>query len=134
MLALQISIVAVVVGILMVVIYNNSNSYSELIEVASGLLIALGSVFTLCFGVAGLVVQLREETGYQNALYERSVLVYRMENGELSGNEMLYTQIMEFNNELRTTKRWSENAWFGMMYNEKIATIDYIEIPGVRLE
>jgi hypothetical protein len=57
-----------------------------------------------------------------------------MENGELSGNEMLYTQIMEFNNELRTTKRWSENAWVGMMYNEKIATIDYIEIPGVRLE
>ena len=134
MLALQISIVAVVAGILMAVIYNNSNSYSELIEIAAGVLIALGSVFTLCFGVAGLVVHLREETGYQNALYERSVLVYRMENGELSGNEMLYTQIMEFNNELRITKRWSENAWVGMMYNEKIATIDYIEIPGVRLE
>lgn len=134
MLALQISIVAVVAGIFMVVIYNNSNSYSELIEIASGVLIALGSVFTLCFGITGLVVQLREETGYQNALYERSVLVYRMENEELSGNEMLYTQIMEFNNELRTTKRWSENEWVGMMYNEKIATIDYIEIPGVRLE
>lgn len=134
MLALQISIVAVVVGILMAVIYNNSKSYSELIEIASGVLIALGSVFTLCFGVAGLVEQLRKDTGYQNALYERSVLVYRMENEELSGNEMLYTQIMEFNNELRTIKRWSENTWVGMLYNEKIATIDYIEIPGVCLE
>lgn len=75
-------------------------------------------------------VQINRDIDYQNKLYERTTLEYRIENEDAhtTGNELLYRDIVEFNNDLRTTKKWANNPWVSWFWNGDIATIDYIEI------
>ena len=75
-------------------------------------------------------VQINRDVDYQNTLYERTTLEYRIENEDAhtTGNELLYRDIVNFNNSLRTTKKWANNPWVNWFFNGDIATIDYIEI------
>ena len=89
-------------------------------------------------GIAALIVSLvvickvqaNRDIDYQNKLYERTTLEYRIENEDAhtTGNELLYRDIVEFNNDLRMTKKWAKNPWVNWFWNGDIATIDYIEI------
>ena len=93
------------------------------------------------FGSFGLFIclggiaseQIPAENEYQKAMYQKEVLEYRLENKDenIVGNELLYGDIIEFNNNLRDVKKWSANPWTNWFNNAKIATIDYIEIPGL---
>lgn len=85
--------------------------------------------FFVCVLIA-MIAQIPKENNYQKAIYEREILVYRLKHKEenIVGNEMLYSEIIDFNNELRTIKRYSNNLWVGLFFNDKIATIEYIEI------
>lgn len=69
---------------------------------------------------------------YQNTLHEREVIEYRLDHMEenIVGNEMLYNDIVEFNNMLRSQKKWANNPWTSWFNNEKIAALDYIELSG----
>lgn len=71
------------------------------------------------------------EMNYDNTLYEKQVLEYRLEtkSENLTGNELLYSEIVEFNNDLRKVKRYANSSWTSWFYNPKIAAMDYIEIP-----
>lgn len=68
---------------------------------------------------------------YENKLYEREVLEYRLESADnnITGNELLYNDIVAFNNTLRATKKHAGNPWLSWFSNQKIASIDYIELP-----
>ena len=92
-----------------------------------GAVIALVSVVFLLANISSYDVE------YQNTLHEREMLEYRIEHMEenITGNEMLYNDIVEFNNELRSVKKWANNPWTNWFNNEKVASIDYIEIPGL---
>jgi hypothetical protein len=46
----------------------------------------------------------------------------------ITGNEMLYNDIVAFNNELRNVKKWANNPWTNWFNNQDIASIDYIEL------
>lgn len=122
---------AVIVGGVLLVVYVHGRHIPEIVGGLGAVFVTVMGVALICTGAAALVEETGEDQAYQETLYERQVLIYRIENKELSGNEMLYTQIMDFNNKLRREKRWSANEWIGVMYNEKIATIDYIKIPGM---
>ncbi len=93
------------------------------------ILCVLGFVGLFTSAFLGLRVQIAKDTDYQAALNEREALVYRLEHREanLVGNEMLYSEITEFNNSLLVTKKWADSPWLGCFYNEKIADLDYIE-------
>ena len=67
---------------------------------------------------------------YQNALHQKEMLEYRIEHMEdnITGNEMLYNDIVEFNNELRNTKKWANNPWTNWFNNQDIAAMDYVEL------
>ena len=67
---------------------------------------------------------------YQNTLHKKEMLEYRIEHIEenITGNEMLYNDIVEFNNELRNTKKFANNLWTNLFSNKDIAAIDYIEL------
>ena len=96
-----------------------------------GIVLVLLMSLTLIFcGVFIIGVQTARDIDYQNALYEREMLEYRIEHMEenIVGNEMLYNDIVGFNNRLRTTKKWANNPWTSWFYNKKIAEIDYVEI------
>ena len=69
---------------------------------------------------------------YQNTLHEREVIEYRLDHMEenITGNEMLYNDIVKFNNMLRSQKKWANNPWTSWFNNKKIAALNYIELGG----
>jgi hypothetical protein len=94
------------------------------------LLIVMGIVaglFTCGFAISNAVTY---DLNYQNALHEKEMLEYRIEHMEenITGNEMLYNDIVEFNNELRNVKKWANNPWTNWFNNQGVASIDYIEL------
>lgn len=95
--------------------------------------IAFGVVASLSGGIIAMWVQVNKDIDYQNALHDREVLVYRLEHQEenLVGNELLYAEIVDFNNRLRFEKKWANNLWVGVFNNELIADLDYIEYKEV---
>ena len=90
----------------------------------------IGGTFLVTTLTLIALVQIPAETDYQKAVYQKEILEYRLENANenIVGNELLYNDIVEFNNNLISVKKWSKNYWVNWFYNAKIATIDYIKI------
>lgn len=93
---------------------------------------AAGLLLSLLSGVVALGNAARYDLDYQNALHEREVIEYRLDHmsENITGNEMLYNDIVEFNNMLRSQKKWANNPWTSWFNNKKIAALDYIELGG----
>ena len=87
----------------------------------------IASIFSTAFIVGNAI---HCDLNYQNTLHEKEMLEYRIEHMEenITGNEMLYNDIVEFNNSLRSVKKWANNPWTNWFYNQDIATIDYVEL------
>lgn len=96
------------------------------------LLTVSGILSSIIVGTLIIGTQINKDVEYQNALYEKEVLEYRIEEADsnIVGNELLYGDIVEFNNKLRTIKKWANNPWTNWFFNEDLATIDYVEING----
>lgn len=75
------------------------------------------------------VVQIPKQAKYEKAVMRREMLEYRLEHkeDEQSGNELLYSDILQFNQNLYSAKKWSKNLWVNWFWNEKIAELDYID-------
>lgn len=123
-----ITIGLLVAGIILFIVYNNTNC-GEWIFGAS--IFSIVASVIIGFFVAVIIIDTHAGSyiKYQNKLYEKKVLEYRINNMEdnIVGNEMIYNDIVEFNNELRSIKKWANNPWTNWFYNKDIATIDYIE-------
>lgn len=107
-----------------------SYSVRDIIETIGIAFVVIGilcSIFTSAFIMTNVITY---DVSYQNVLHEREMLEYRIEHMEenITGNEMLYNDIVEFNNELRETKKWANNPWTNWFNNEDIASLDYIEL------
>ena len=92
-----------------------------------------GSVAAVGVCVTSVIgTQVTTDVNYQNKLEEKMMLEYRLEKGDtIPGNELLYTQIVEFNNDLRNTKKWANSLWTNWFNNQKIAEMDYIVISDM---
>ena len=100
-------------------------------------LIIVGAIANITSGVGLIVNGTTKTADYENMAYEKTVLEYRLQqvdNGEsVIGNELVYNDIVKFNNNLRSIKRWANNPWTSWYNNDKIANnIDYIEIPNMK--
>lgn len=105
-------------------------TYSDL-AFGIGIMFAIIAFFAVLFVVIGIIdIQVTGDIHYQNKLHEREMLEYRIGHMEenITGNEMLYNDIVEFNNELRNTKKWANNPWTSWFNNQDIASVDYIEL------
>lgn len=125
-----VAILAIGIGL---VIYGNKHCYSDAPEVIGVILIFL-AVFASFFVIGFLIgAHADADIDYQDKLYEKEMLEYRINNADenIVGNEMLYNDIVEFNNELRRTKKFINSPWLNWFNNAKIASMDYIEIPGL---
>ena len=94
-------------------------------------------IFILPAGITtGIAIntKIHKEENYTQAIYKRQVIEYRLEKQDenLVGNELLFEDIVSYNNMLRQHKRFSNNCWLNWFYNDKIATIEYIELDGVK--
>ena len=95
-------------------------------------------MFVVLFGIALaveipiiLVEQISAQKNYEKFLIEKEMLEYRLENDNLGiGNELLYKDIVEFNQELKDIKYYANNPWTNWFVNGYIAEIDYIELEG----
>ena len=119
-----ISIIICVVG---------TKCYNEGVSILSMLsAIVFGCAFIVATVIA-LTVQIPKNKDYEQSVYEKSVIEYRLEHQQdnIVGNELLYNDIVSYNNHLRAHKRYSDNFMLNLFYNDKIATIEYISIEGV---
>lgn len=111
-----------------IVVINTHDNFVEILSVSTLIvsLIMLVVALALCGNE-----KLNGDIEYKNAYYQREVLEYRLENIEKNnvGNEYLYNDIVEFNNSLRSTKKWANNSWTNWFNNQRIAELDYIELP-----
>lgn len=125
-------LILLVVSIIVLVI-NECNWWSDVVNIICIITIILSGMGNLFCGGLALRTQIPKQKNYEEALYRKQVIEYRLKNQHqnLIGNELLYNDIVEFNNELRVHKRYSDSFWIGAFHNDKIATIDYIEIDGV---
>lgn len=96
--------------------------------IAVSFVAAIG-VACCCFGAFFNAVS--KETSYQNKLYEKEVIEYRVEHitEDIVGNELLFNDIVEFNNNLRSAKKWANNPWTNIFWNKDVASMDYIALP-----
>lgn len=133
MLIVIISIVLLIIGILGLIAYNNDwfdiRYNFDFVEFVSIILICIFG-FALIFEIPiVLAEQIPAQKNYEKFLIEKEMLEYRLENDNLGiGNELLYKDIVEFNQELKDIKYYANNPWTNWFVNGYIAEIDYIEI------
>ena len=103
-----------------------ANSYLNLI---CEMFLLIGSIATIMCSAAMLCNASNMQIDYEKALYTKKTIEYRIEHQEdnIVGNELLYNDIIGFNNALRSTKYWTNNPWTSWFNNDKIAQLDYIE-------
>lgn len=120
----------VIIGIICIIV---GNYYSSEGLFLSGLFTTIVSILILVTFIGMIIgANATANIDYQNKLHERDMLEYRIEHMEenITGNEMLYNDIVEFNNNLRTTKKWANSPWTNWFNNQKIASMDYIELEN----
>lgn len=123
-----------VLGIILTIIYNKVDFQSwkvrDAIDYAKFAMFFAGIIVTATCLFVIFLNAMTYDTEYQNMLYTRDVLEYRIEHmsENVTGNEMLYNDIVEFNNELRSVKKWANNPWSNWFVNQDVATIDYVEL------
>ena len=122
----------VVIGIIFVIISKKTQNWNtkEWTSFVGCFLAVVGIVASLFIAASIISKTITCELKYQNVMYEKEMLEYRIEHMEenITGNEMLYNDIVKFNNELRNTKKWANSPWTNWFNNQDIASIDYIEL------
>ena len=126
----------IVIGIILAIIddkvYIKNYESRNAIECLKFVFIIFGIVMTIVTSTFVLVNVSTYDVDYQNMLHKREMLEYRIDHMEdnITGNEMLYNDIVEFNNELRSEKKWALNPWTDWFNNKDVASIDYIELDS----
>lgn len=132
MIVTLIFITMLIIGIALCLTYCNS-------KWAPGWFDSAG-ITCLIIGTAGTILSLAIILGniavvdinYDKKLAERQMLEYRIEHYENTvGNELLYSDILKFNNDLRGTKRFANSPWLSWFNNWKIAELDYISVEEI---
>ena len=77
-------------------------------------------------GIAAVVTECEESVVYENAIAEYNMLQYRLEHQE--NDAMLYSDIVKFNERMRTNARWARNPFVSVWYYQRCADIPLIEI------
>lgn len=127
MLITIISIIVFVVGIGFLVWASKSDfDWLEYVGVPISLVGMVGIL--VCVILIGLV-QPTKQIDCEKMLYKKEVLEYRVEHQEdnIVGNELLYQDIIEFNNQLRNDKRLANNIWTNWFANDLVAAIEYVD-------
>lgn len=125
-----------VVGIIVAIVRKNvcfkSWETYEKLEWIQFPALFIGSIITFVCAIMILINASMYDVEYQNTLHTREMLEYRIEHMEenITGNEMLYNDIVEFNNELRQTKNFADSPWINWFCNQGIASVDYIELDS----
>lgn len=103
--------------------------FDENLDVLAILTTVTGAAALLICSLFAIITVCTKDIKFEKATYAKEMLEYRLENQEknLVGGELLYNDILEFNNELKSHKKYSKNLFTNWYYNDKIAEMDYID-------
>ena len=130
-------VVGIICAIVSVCIDKFSSTWApEWLEVLAGVCIIGGLIFGLVLvGIAGDVA-VNKELNYQATLDTRAALikgVEYVENADVNAavSVDIFSDVAEFNAQLRKIKRWYDNPWLNIFFNDLIAeNVDYIPLDG----
>ena len=93
----------------------------------------IGGALVLVCVLACIISSVSNDIEYQQELNKREAIVYRLEHLDNEENLLVnggvYDDVVEFNNNLLTYKTWTHNPWVGCFLTDKVAELDYIELP-----
>lgn len=130
MLITLISLFILIIGIVIAIYDYYTCCFNDFIVYTGITLRIIGAFATILSILLIISCQCRANIDYQKKLQEADSLKYRIEHSSenVVGNEMLYSEVTMFNNDLRTTKYWASNPWTSWFNNQQIANkIDYID-------
>lgn len=120
--------ICLIVGILLLCLNDSCHWYNDMIDLIGFLLVVVGTVgLGICF-IMIIVAHIGVDAQLQALQNTHDMLVYRLEHiNELpAGNEMLYSEITEFNNRLYENIINSQNPWISWFYNSTFNNIPLI--------
>ena len=121
------------IAIVLHIAYNNWRNSPECFCVISFIFYLIGGALVVICGIACISCSILNDVEYQQELNKRNAIVYRLEHLDNEENLLVnggvYEDVVEFNNNLLTYKTWTHNPWIGYMFTDKIAELDYIELP-----
>lgn len=122
-------LVALFIGLvgLVLLIIKKTNS-KKIVKIIATTMCVLSAVVLIVAGTITIMVQSFKDVDYHNCRYERSLLEFRQEADTVANDGSLYSEITDFNNNLRVTKFLANSFWTNCFYNDEIATLDYVEI------
>lgn len=138
MIIIAISVIMLIAGIILFVweAKTRSKAFGSESRWQSTLGISLGTVgliATLTCTVLTLIIQCPSTNEYEKMVHEKEVLVYQLENGDT--DDILYSEIVDWNNAVRTAKRYYKNPFLNTFVNHKIAeNLEYIELPKASID
>lgn len=93
----------------------------------------VGIISLIVCSICVFSISINSDLNYENMLAKKEMLEYRLEKqSNIVGNELLYSEILEFNNDLRSIKKWANNPWTNWFNDQKIANnIDYIKFKRI---
>lgn len=121
------------IAIVLHILYNNWWNSPECFCTISVLSYGIGIALILICGIACIISNVSNDIEYQQELHKREAIVYRLEHLDSEENLLVnggvYDDVVEFNNNLLTYKTWTHNPWVGCFLTDKVAELDYIELP-----
>ena len=120
--------ICLIVDILLLCLNDGCHWYNNMIDLIGFLLVVVGTVgLGICLTMI-IVAHINVDVHLQVLQNTRDMLVYRLEHiNELpAGNEMLYSEITEFNNQLYRNIINSQNPWISWFYNSAFNNIPLI--------
>ena len=107
--------------------------YDDWFEIIGGFSTLTGVVSLIVCSICIFSIHISSDLKCANMLAKKEMLEYRLEKqSNIVGNELLYSEILEFNNDLRSIKKWANNPWTNWFNDQKIANnIDYIKFKRI---
>lgn len=120
--------VCFVAGIVLLCLNNGCHWFNDALDLIGALFLIAGAV-GLCICLSMIIVaHVNVDAQLQALQNTRDILVYRLEyiNELPAGNEMLYSEITEFNNQLYENMINTRNPWINWFYNSAFNDIPLI--------
>lgn len=90
------------------------------------IMVGIGGLITN-IGLSGQIASDKQE--YESLIYQLENNIYDNDND--LGKKELYDQITEWNTEVAEGKVMQNDIWFGMLWADKYAYLELIELPNV---
>ena len=121
------------IAIVLHIAYNRWRKSPECFIYTSILFYAIGGALVVICGIACIACSVSNDIEYEQELNKRDAIMYRLEHLDNEENLLVnggvYEDVVEFNNNLLTYKTWTHNPWIGCFLPDKVAELDYIELP-----